>query len=184
MKSTLTMESFTTIPTRITAPMRLIVLMPPPVKRRAMTAPTTARGTAMRIVNGWTNDSNWAARIMYTRRRASPKAKDGVLQRLALGTSLELALAEAPAGRPKEIVKEGLSEYFIYTIEGTETVNNGWSKRMRSLKPVRVPLKIQYRYREPEYGQQLVRMYLMCNDVESKLGTTPLPDGAVRVRGS
>ena len=35
--------------------------------------------------------------------------------------------------KPKEIIKEGLSEYFIYTIEGTETVPNGWSKRMRSL---------------------------------------------------
>ncbi len=81
----------------------------------------------------------------------------------------------------KEIIKEGLSEYFIFTIEGTETVANGWSKRMRSLKPVDVPLKIQYRYREPEYGPQLVRMYLMRNDDESKLGTTPLPDGVVRV---
>lgn len=84
-------------------------------------------------------------------------------------------------GEEKEIIKEGLSEYFIFTIEGTETVANGWSKRMRSLKPVDVPLEIQYRYREPEYGQQLVRMYLMRNDKESKLGTTPLPDGVVRV---
>jgi hypothetical protein len=81
----------------------------------------------------------------------------------------------------KEIIKEGLSEYFIFTIEGTETVSNGWSKRMRSLKPVNVPLKIQYRYREPEYGQQLVRLYLLRNDKEAKLGTTPLPDGVVRV---
>ncbi len=87
----------------------------------------------------------------------------------------------AAAKAPKEIIKEGLSEYFIYTIEGTETIANGWSKRMRSLKPVEVPLKIQYRYREPEYGPQLVRMYLMWNDKESKLGTTPLPDGVVRV---
>jgi len=82
---------------------------------------------------------------------------------------------------PKEVIKEGLSEYFIYTIEGTETIANGWSKRMRSLTPVDVPLKIQYRYREPEYGMQLVRLYLMRNDVASKLGTTPLPDGVVRV---
>ena len=87
------------------------------------------------------------------------------------------APADGEEAKPKEILKEGLSEYFIYTIEGTETVNNGWSKRMRSLKPVRVPLKIEYRYREPEYGPQLVRMYLMRNDVESKLGSTPLPDG-------
>jgi hypothetical protein len=33
----------------------------------------------------------------------------------------------------------------------------------------------------PEYGDQLVRMYLMRNDKESKLGFSPLPDGVVRV---
>ncbi|MHB1033597.1 MAG: hypothetical protein ACYC0Y_03040 [Pirellulales bacterium] len=83
--------------------------------------------------------------------------------------------------KPKEIIKEGLSEYFIYTIEGTETIPAGWSKRMRSLEASTVPLKIQYRYRLPEYGDQLVRMYLLANDKASKLGTTPLPDGVVRV---
>ena len=83
--------------------------------------------------------------------------------------------------RPKEIAKEGLSEYFIYTIEGTETIPNGWSKRMRSIEASRVPLKIQYRYRPQEYGDHLVRMLLVTNDKESKLGATPLPDGAVRV---
>jgi hypothetical protein len=82
---------------------------------------------------------------------------------------------------PKEIIKEGLSEYFIFTIEGTETVPNGWSKRLRSIEAAAVPVKIQYRYRIPEYGDQLVRMYLLTNDVKSQLGTTPLPDGMVRV---
>jgi hypothetical protein len=81
----------------------------------------------------------------------------------------------------KEVIKEGLSEYFIYTVEGTETIANGWSKRIRSFEGRGVPLKIQYRYRPREYGDQLVRMYLMTNDDKSKLGTTPLPDGTVRV---
>jgi hypothetical protein len=88
------------------------------------------------------------------------------------------------AGRPveeKQIIKEGLSEYFIYTIEGTETIQSGWSKRMRSLDATAVPFKIQYRYRPQEYGEQLVRMYLLTNNKESKLGTSPLPDGIVRV---
>src|SRR5262249_36578589 len=74
-----------------------------------------------------------------------------------------------------------LSEYFIYTIEGTETIQNGWSKRMRSLDAAAVPVKIQYRYRPAEYGEQLVRMCLLVNNKESKLGTSPLPDGVVRV---
>jgi hypothetical protein len=83
--------------------------------------------------------------------------------------------------KPKEIAKEGLSEYFIYTIEGTETILNGWSKRMRSFEGTTVPFKIQYRYRPAEYGDRLVRMYLLTNDKQSKLGVTPLPDGVVRV---
>ena len=52
---------------------------------------------------------------------------------------------------------------------------------MRSLEGTTVPFKIQYRYRPAEYGDQLVRMYLLTNDKDSKLGTTPLPDGMVRV---
>jgi len=100
------------------------------------------------------------------------------------GAITATAGATGPAGAataPKEIIKEGLSEYFIFTIEGTETIKHGWSKRMRSLEGKQVPFKIQYRYRPAEYGEQLVRMYLLTNNVESKLGTTPLPDGTVRV---
>lgn len=89
--------------------------------------------------------------------------------------------AAAPVPAEKEIIKEGLSEYFIYAIEGTETIPSGWSKRMRSFKGSDVPVKIQYRYRPQEYGEQLVRMYLLTNNKESKLGTMPLPDGTVRV---
>jgi hypothetical protein len=87
----------------------------------------------------------------------------------------------AQTATPKEIVKEGLSEYFIFTIEGTETIPNGWSKRLRSIEAAAAPVKIQYRYRPNEYGDQLVRMYLLTNDEKSQLGTSPLPDGAVRV---
>jgi hypothetical protein len=94
------------------------------------------------------------------------------------GDSLDEKAAE---GKPKEIIKEGFSEYFIYTIEGTETVPDGWSKRMRSFEGQSVPFKIQYRYRPNEYGELLVRMVLLTNDEASKLGTTPLPDGMVRV---
>jgi hypothetical protein len=91
----------------------------------------------------------------------------------------------APRGdkkeQAKEIIKEGLSEYFIYTIEGTETIKNGWSKRMRSFDGQKSPFKIEYRYRPQEYGEHLVRLYLLKNDEASKLGTTPLPDGVARV---
>jgi len=89
--------------------------------------------------------------------------------------------AEIAMEAPKEIIKEGLSEYFIYTIDGTETVPNGWAKRLRSFEAADVPLNVQYRYRPREYGEELVRLYLLRNDTASKLGLTPLPDGELRV---
>jgi hypothetical protein len=101
------------------------------------------------------------------------------LMDLPLAAPASAAGVKMPA--EKQIIKEGLSEYFIYTIEGTETIKNGWSKRMRSLEGRTVPFKIQYRYRPEEYGDQLVRMYLLTNNEESKLGTSPLPNGVVRV---
>ena len=106
-------------------------------------------------------------------------------RKAAFGAMAPHAAGSAPpadeAAEAKQIIKEGLSEYFIYTIEGTETIPNGWSKRMRSFEGEEVPFKIEYRYRPAEYGEQLVRMYILRNDEASKLGTTPLPDGIVRV---
>jgi hypothetical protein len=110
----------------------------------------------------------------------------GEVMRKALEAPMAMpagAAAPAPAAppEPKEVAKEGLGEYFIYTIEGTETIRNGWSKRLRSLEAAKVPVKIEYRYRPEEYGDQLVRMYILVNNKDSKLGTTPMPDGVVRV---
>jgi hypothetical protein len=82
---------------------------------------------------------------------------------------------------PKAVAKAQLSEYFIYTIEGTESIPDGWSKRLRSFTAKAVPLDIQYRYREHEYGDQLTRLYILRNDSDSNLGTTPLPNGTVRI---
>ncbi len=91
------------------------------------------------------------------------------------------SMVAGAAMAPKEIVKEGLSEYFIFTIPGTESVANSWSKRMRLFAGQEVPFRIQYRYRPQEYGESLVRLYLLRNDEDSELGSTPLPDGIVRL---
>jgi len=80
-----------------------------------------------------------------------------------------------------EIVKEGLSEYFIFTVEGMQTVRNGWSQRMVSFKAAAVPFEILYRYRPHQYGDRPVRFFILANDKEHKLGESPLPDGVIRV---
>ena len=91
------------------------------------------------------------------------------------------SMVAAEALSPKEIVKEGLSEYFIFTIPGAESVAHRWSKRMKLFEGRDVPFRIQYRYRPQEYGEALVRLYLLRNDEAGKLGSAPLPDGIVRV---
>jgi len=82
--------------------------------------------------------------------------------------------------RPPEIIKEGLSEYFIYTIEGLQTIPNKWSKRLASFRARTVKFDIVYRLRPHQYGPRPVRFFILKNDEEHNLGTTPLPDGLVR----
>jgi hypothetical protein len=91
--------------------------------------------------------------------------------------------AEAPvtATVAPRVVKEGLSEYFIFTVEGEQTVKNGWSQRMVSFKAREVPFEILYRYRPHQYGKRPVRFYILANDAEHKMGESPLPDGIIRV---
>ncbi|MFH1719505.1 MAG: DUF4139 domain-containing protein [Planctomycetota bacterium] len=88
---------------------------------------------------------------------------------------------DAFAYRPKEIAKEGLSEYFLYTIEGTETIPNGWSKRLQSFDVDAVPVVNLYKYEEDRYGSAVVRFLNFKNDEEHKLGETPIPGGLLKV---
>jgi len=81
----------------------------------------------------------------------------------------------------KEIRKEGLSEYFLYTVEGTETIPNGWSKRLPSFEAGEVPVVNLYKYEEERYGNQVVRFLNFNNDEEHKLGETPIPGGMLKV---
>jgi len=89
-------------------------------------------------------------------------------------------LAPVESAAPR-IVKEGLSEYFIFTVEGEQTVRNGWSQRMVSFKAREVPFDILYRYRPHQYGPRPVRFFILANDEEHKMGSSPLPDGVIRV---
>jgi len=84
-------------------------------------------------------------------------------------------------GRPPKVVKEGLSEYFIFTIDQPQTIRNGWSRRMVSFRATEVPFEILYRYRPHQYGPKPVRFFMLANDEEHKMGTSPLPDGVIRV---
>ena len=85
------------------------------------------------------------------------------------------------AFKPKEITREGLSEYFLYTIEGTETIPTGWSKRLPSFDIDAVPVVNLYKYEQERYGDNVVRFLSFKNDEEHELGKTPIPGGLLKV---
>jgi len=95
--------------------------------------------------------------------------------------TLARAAGAAPPQKPKEITKEGLSEYFLYTIEGTETIPTGWSKRLLSFDIDNVPVVNLYKYEEERYGPSVVRFLNFKNDKEHELGETPIPGGTLKV---
>jgi len=81
----------------------------------------------------------------------------------------------------KEIIKEGLSEYFLYTIEGTETIPDKWGKRLLSFEAKEIPVKSLYKYDEERWGTSTIRYLSFSNDEEHKLGQTPIPNGTVKI---
>jgi hypothetical protein len=85
------------------------------------------------------------------------------------------------ASEPKQVIKEGLSEYFLYTIEGTETIPTGWSKRLPSFTADEVPVVNLYKYEQERYGNRVMRFLSFDNDEEHKLGETPIPGGLLKV---
>jgi hypothetical protein len=83
-------------------------------------------------------------------------------------------------GAELQVVKEELSEYFLYTVGGRDTIPTGWSKRIGSFRTNEVPITSYYKYEKERWGDQVVRYYRFKNDKPSKLGNEPLPDGQVK----
>jgi len=123
---------------------------------------------------------------------AQPRKPRGQVRREALSKGAEVEVAErtlieadfsyATTGlrRQKEIIKEGVSEYFLYTVEGRDTIPTGWSKRLPSFKAPDVPITSYYKFEKERWGDQVMCYYRFTNSEPSKLGKEPLPDGQVK----
>ena len=94
----------------------------------------------------------------------------------------------------KEIKKEGLSEYFLFTIEGREDIKDKEPKRLIALKAADVPLESIYKLSDGTGDQGFTKFYRFKNvkllDDKGKektlpsmenLGLSPLPNGTVRL---
>ncbi|MDE0838008.1 MAG: hypothetical protein OSB41_03050, partial [Kiritimatiellae bacterium] len=94
----------------------------------------------------------------------------------------------------KQVKKQGLSEYFLFTIDGREDIKNGEPKRLVALNAEGVPLKAIYKLSDRVNGTQFTKYLSFKNqkllndngdpkdipDMEN-LGLSPLPDGMVRL---
>jgi len=93
----------------------------------------------------------------------------------------------AAQSRPKEIIKEGVSEYFLFTVEGKESIPSGWQKRLKAFSAKDVEVKVIYRASDRTTGGAVHKFYEFRNvkekgaDPKTSLGVSPLPDGTVHV---
>ena len=96
--------------------------------------------------------------------------------------------------RGPTVVKQGLSEYFLFTIEGREDIKDKEPKRLVALKVADVPLECFYKLTDRDGGQGFTKFYRFKNikllDEHGKakklssmenLGLSPLPNGTVRL---
>ena len=111
-------------------------------------------------------------------RAARGRLKSDAREELELG---KMVMDAAMSMKKKEIKKEGLSEYFLYTIEGTETIPHTWSKRLPSFDTDEIPVVNLYKFEEERYGTQVIRYLSFKNDDEHELGETPIPGGQLKV---
>jgi hypothetical protein len=94
----------------------------------------------------------------------------------------------------KDVKKEGLSEYFLFTIEGREDIQDKEPKRLVSMKVADVPLECFYKLTDRDGGAQFTKYYRFKNQkltdedgnekdlpAMENLGLSPLPDGMVRL---
>ena len=79
-----------------------------------------------------------------------------------------------------QIVKEEMSEYFLYTVDSRDTIPSGWSKRLPSFKEPAVPITSYYKFEREQWGDQVMRFYRFTNSEPSHLGKEPLPDGTLK----
>ncbi len=153
---------------------------------------------------------NLVEQIADLARRPPPTANE-ILTRgdklKALGWALKKAqkvraegrLDDAPADEsapeePAKVVKQGLSEYFLFTIEGREDIKNNEPKRLVSMKVADVPLECIYKLTDRDGGGHFTKYYRFNNkkllddegnekelSAMANLGESPLPDGMVRL---
>jgi hypothetical protein len=120
-----------------------------------------------------------AQRQKVMRRMAKKSKRDIMGYAPLLSDSIMAEMAEM--AEEKTMAKDSLGDYYIFTIEGTETIPDQWAKRLRSGFAEQIMVDTVYRYRPREYGELLSRILIVRNDKKSLLGEAPLPAGNIQI---
>ncbi|MDX2176677.1 MAG: hypothetical protein SF028_09405 [Candidatus Sumerlaeia bacterium] len=113
--------------------------------------------------------------------------RDFAKEMLEMPASAPMAVGRAmnafDAQEAKAIIKKAVSEYYLYSIEGTEDLETGWGKQLPNPRVDGIKFDLSYEYQPEKYGEGVVKFYKFKNTTEHKLGETPLPEGAVYAYG-
>ncbi len=105
------------------------------------------------------------------------------VRKRARAVQLEEELAEKysvlAVRAPAVAERQEISEYYMYVLEGRDTIKHEWRKRKLSFVVDEVPVKTIHRF--GEHGESVVRLYQFENDEEHNLGKEPLPRGNIKV---
>ncbi|MCK4815007.1 DUF4139 domain-containing protein, partial [bacterium] len=144
----------------------------------------------VRLVVGTINlveDISSLAKRSISYQKMPPKSKAGMRRRFEGYLKRAGAKDETAMAREKQIIKEGLLEYFIFTIEGRETIPSGWKKRLNAIDVENVPVKVVYRLSDRRTGGKVHKYYEFYNKKvrgkagKGQLGESPLPGGIVKI---
>jgi hypothetical protein len=88
----------------------------------------------------------------------------------------------APAAAPRQIEKTGVSEYFVYAVEGRETLADGWARQLIFVDVPSIPVDTIHVFDSKRFNDQVIQMVSFTNDTASGPGSVvPLPGGAFKV---
>jgi hypothetical protein len=133
------------------------------------------------------------------RRGMIPESETRDVRRQVVGRAMKQELFEADAmfaaapsaammdsamlAEAKAIIKQAVSEYYLYSIEGTETLNTGWAKQLPNPAFEGIPIEMRYEYDPRRWGATVTKLYTFKNDTEHKMGETPMPEGMFYIFG-
>jgi hypothetical protein len=142
------------------------------------------------LTNPWDGTLKVGMGLRTTESYLERKALENELGRPENDAKTDLARKELP----KQVIKEGLSEYFLFTIDGREDIKDKEPKRLIALKVAEVPLESIYKLTDRSGDQGFTKFYRFKNvkllddfgkekklSAMDNLGLSPLPNGTVRL---